>query len=191
MPCTEAVFVVCDSSVLAISKTFVLFLSRNCWRDFSRFLNENDDSIQKFDQLFHLAERFTSYHSRARLHRLLAWSAGSQSAAGWRLSGRQHGDSNTALGISAGLSVTTASNVICIGTEGANVNNSCFIGNIYSNVQPIVGMGPDSVTITSTGRLGRGNVSSRRYKHDIEPIAEASELLYALKPVSFRFNKEV
>jgi endosialidase-like protein len=100
------------------------------------------------------------------------------------------GDSNTALGVSAGLSVTTASNVICIGTEGANVNNSCFIGNIYSNVQPIVGMDPDSVTITSTGRLGRGNVSSRRYKHDIKPIAEASEVLYALKPVSFRFNKE-
>jgi len=51
-------------------------------------------------------------------------------------------------------------------------------------------MDPDSVTITSTGRLGRGNVSSRRYKHDIKPIAEASEVLYALKPVSFRFNKE-
>ena len=51
-------------------------------------------------------------------------------------------------------------------------------------------MDPDSVTITSTGRLGRGNVSSRRYKHDIKPIAEASEELYALKPVSFRFNKE-
>jgi hypothetical protein len=51
-------------------------------------------------------------------------------------------------------------------------------------------MDPDSVTITSTGRLGRGNVSSRRYKHDIKPIAEASEVLYALKPVSFRFNQE-
>jgi cytochrome c biogenesis protein ResB len=46
------------------------------------------------------------------------------------------------------------------------------------------------VTITSTGRLGRGNASSRRYKHDIKPIAEASEVLYALKPVSFRFNRE-
>jgi hypothetical protein len=138
---TEAVFFVCDLASWQSQKTFVPFLSRNCGRDFSRFLNENDNS-------------------------------------------------NTALGISAGLSATTASNVICIGIEGANVNNNCFIGNIYSNVQPIVGMDPDSVTITSTGRLGRGNVSSRRYKHDIKPIAEASEVLYALKPVSFRFNKE-
>jgi hypothetical protein len=70
------------------------------------------------------------------------------------------------------------------------VDNSCFIGRIYSNVQPIVGTDPDSVTITSTGRLGRGNVSSRRYKHHIQPMDRASEALYALSPVSFRYNKE-
>src|SRR6266567_8225049 len=91
------------------------------------------------------------------------------------------GDNNTALGQNAGGGVTTASNVISIGTPGADVDNSCFIGNIYVNVQPIVGTDPDSVTIASTGRLGRGNVSSRRYKHDIEPMDKASEVLYALK----------
>jgi hypothetical protein len=100
------------------------------------------------------------------------------------------GSGNIALGHNAGGSVTTASNVICIGTSGANVDNSCFIGQIYFNVQPIVGTDPDSVTITSTGRLGRGNVSSRRYKHDIQPMEKASEALYSLKPVSFRYNKE-
>jgi hypothetical protein len=102
------------------------------------------------------------------------------------------GSRNTAVGIGAGSSVTTANNVICIGfnVAGTNVDNSCFIGNIYSNVQPIVGTDPDSVTITSTGRLGRGNVSSRRYKHDIQPMDKGSEALYELKPVSFRYNKE-
>ena len=70
------------------------------------------------------------------------------------------------------------------------MNFGCFIGNIYSNVQPIVGTDPDSVTITSSGRLGRGNVSSRRYKHDIEPMDKVSEGLYALKPVRFRYNKD-
>jgi hypothetical protein len=100
------------------------------------------------------------------------------------------GFGNTALGSGAGVGVTNANNVIVIGEPGANVNNSCFIGNIYSNVQPIVGTDPDSVTITSTGRLGRGNVSSRRYKHDIKSMENASEVLYALKPVSFRYNKE-
>ena len=71
--------------------------------------------------------------------------------------------------------VTTANNVICIGASGANVDNSCFIGNIYSNVQPIVGTDPDSVTITSAGRLGRGNVSSRRFKHDIKPMEKPAK----------------
>ena len=102
------------------------------------------------------------------------------------------GDGNTALGFNAGSSVTIANNVICIGNGilGANVSDSCFIGNIYTNAQPIVGTDPDSVTITSGGRLGRGNVSSRRYKHDIKPMEKASEVLYALKPVSFRYHKE-
>jgi hypothetical protein len=100
------------------------------------------------------------------------------------------GFGNTALGSGAGGVVTNANNVIVIGEPGVNVNNSCFIGNIYSNAQPIVGTDPDSVTITSTGRLGRGNVSSRRYKHDIELMDKASEALYALKPVIFRYNKE-
>ena len=77
-----------------------------------------------------------------------------------------------------------------LATSGANVDNSCFIGRIYFNVQPIVGTDPDSVTITSSGRLGRGNVSSRRYKHDIKPMDKTSEALYALNPVSFRYNKE-
>jgi len=33
------------------------------------------------------------------------------------------------------------------------------------------------------------NVSSRRYKHDIQSIYKASEATYALKPVSFRYEQ--
>jgi len=100
------------------------------------------------------------------------------------------GSNNIALGFGAGSNVTTANHVIAIGALGANVSDSCFIDNIYSNVQPVVGIDPDYVTITSTGRLGRGNVSSRRYKHDIKPMAKTSEALFGLKPSSFRYNKE-
>jgi hypothetical protein len=97
---------------------------------------------------------------------------------------------NTAFGYSAGSNVTTANNVVAIGSFGQDVDNSCFIGNIYSNIQPTVGTDPDLVTISSSGRLGRANVSSRRYKHDIQPIHKASEAIYALKPVSFRYHKQ-
>ena len=100
------------------------------------------------------------------------------------------GSGNVALGLSAGSGVTNANNVIAIGTSGADVSNSCFIGQIYTNIQPQVGTDPDLVTINSSGRLGRANVSSRRYKHDIQSMDKASEALYALKPVKFRYNKE-
>ena len=99
------------------------------------------------------------------------------------------GGSNIALGFGAGGAVSTAGEVIAIGTGGQNVSNSCFIGQIYTNIQPQVGTDPDLVTINSNGRLGRANVSSRRYKHDIQPMHAASEAIYALKPVSFRYHK--
>jgi hypothetical protein len=114
----------------------------------------------------------------------------SNTAVGNNALGASTGSGNIALGASAGNGVSTASNVTCIGASGSNIDNSCYIGRIYFNVQPIVGTDPDSVTITSAGRLGRGNVSSRRYKHDIQPMDQASEALYALKPVKFRYNKE-
>ena len=100
------------------------------------------------------------------------------------------GSSNIGLGVLAGSAVTDATSVIAIGADGENVSNSCYIGQIYSNIQPQVGVDPDLVTISSSGRLGRANVSSRRYKHDIEPMDTASEAIYALKPVSFRYNKQ-
>jgi hypothetical protein len=100
------------------------------------------------------------------------------------------GSGNIGLGFLAGSGVTDANSVIAIGADGENVSNSCYIGQIYSNIQPQIGIDPDLVTISSSGRLGRANVSSRRYKHDIQPMDTASEVLYALKPVSFRYNKQ-
>jgi hypothetical protein len=100
------------------------------------------------------------------------------------------GNSNIALGVLAGGAVTNANNVIAIGISGENVGNSCYIGQIYSNVQPQVGTDPDLVTINSDGRLGRANVSSRRYKHDIQPMHTASEAIYALNPVTFRYHEQ-
>jgi trimeric autotransporter adhesin len=100
------------------------------------------------------------------------------------------GNGNIALGTFAGSAVTIADSVIAIGAAGEDVDNSCYIGQIYSNIQPQVGTDPDLVTINSNGRLGRANVSSRRYKHDIQPMHKASEAIYELKPVSFRYHKE-
>lgn len=98
------------------------------------------------------------------------------------------GNGNTALGINAGSSVTTASNVICIGADvaGANVDDTCFIGNIY---QKQVGADSLPVRVDSFGKLGT-EVSSKRFKRDIKPMDHSSEAILALKPVTFHYNSD-
>jgi hypothetical protein len=101
------------------------------------------------------------------------------------------GSFNTAIGDSVGAAITGNGNV-CIG-EGvfgeAGVNNSTYVRNVNTTVQ--AGGGFDTVTVRlADGRLGHA-VSSRRYKEDIKPIDKASEALFALKPVMFRYKKQV
>jgi hypothetical protein len=96
------------------------------------------------------------------------------------------GSNNVAVGLLAGNNVTTASNVICIGTAvGANASNSCFIGSIWN--QP---GGSQAVYVNSDGKLG-AQVSSRRFKDDIKPMEQTSEVIYGLKPVSFRYKPQI
>jgi hypothetical protein len=104
------------------------------------------------------------------------------------LGGNTSGGNNVALGFGAGSGVTTATNVICIGTNvaGNDVNDSCYIGNIFGDTSS----GGTAVFVNSNGRLGT-TTSSRRFKEDIKPMAQASEALLALKPVTFRYKKEI
>jgi hypothetical protein len=90
------------------------------------------------------------------------------------------------LGYQAGNGVTTASNVISIGSGGQNIDNSCFVGNIAG--VPLVGGAP--VVVAQNGQLGTA-ASSRRFKTAIEPMDKASEALFSLNPVAFRYKKEI
>ena len=103
------------------------------------------------------------------------------------LFGNVTGFRNTAIGGGAGSNVTTASNVICIGwgQGGGNIDNSCFVGNIVG--VPIVG---NPVVVAPSGQLGEAT-SSRRFKTAIEPMDKASEALFSLKLVTFRYKKDI
>src|SRR6266536_788664 len=109
------------------------------------------------------------------------------------------GSFNTALGAGAGLGVTTADHVICVGSGGANVSNSCFIGTpgVQGNVYvagiygaPISGGTATAVYIDSDGKLGTV-LSSARFKQDIHGMDKASEAVLALRPVIFCYKKEL
>jgi hypothetical protein len=97
------------------------------------------------------------------------------------------GSGNIALGQNAGGSVTTASNVTCIGTSGANVDNTTWINHVYG-VTTQSGM-TAPVIVSNTGQLGTVS-SSRRFKHDIRPMENASEAILGLKPVTFHYKSD-
>ena len=98
------------------------------------------------------------------------------------------GSSNVALGFQAGFNITGNGNV-CVGENIVGVageSNVTRIGNIGSTAQA----NGVFVTVGAGGKLGF-QVSSRRYKDDIKPMDRASEALFALKPVSFRYKQEI
>jgi hypothetical protein len=102
------------------------------------------------------------------------------------------GDDNTAVGAGAGLGLVTGNGNVYIGANVLGedgVSDSTYIRNVNTTVQS--GMGFDTVTVRlADGKLGHA-VSSRRYKQDIQPMNKGSEALFALKPVMFRYKKQV
>jgi trimeric autotransporter adhesin len=97
------------------------------------------------------------------------------------------GQFNTIIGDIAGLFVTTASNTICIGGSGINVSNTCQIGHIRGVTT--VNNNAIPVLIDSAGQLGTLS-SSARFKKDIKPMDTASEVVLALKPVTFHYKSD-
>ncbi len=98
------------------------------------------------------------------------------------------GQLNVALGVDAGSAVTTANNVICIGSPGANESNTCFIGNIYGTNE---GGAISAVYINSVGQLGtQAPPSARRFKREIKSMERASEAILGLNPVTFHYKSD-
>jgi Chaperone of endosialidase len=96
------------------------------------------------------------------------------------------GSENIGVGNAAGILVTAAENVICIGALGADQSNSCYIGNIFGKE---VALDAVPVLVDSLGKLGV-QISSRKFKKDIQPMDKASEAILALKPVTFHYKSE-
>ena len=102
------------------------------------------------------------------------------------------GESNIAVGAAAGQDQDIGSGNVYIGAGVVGIageNNHTYIGNV--NLTTVSGGNADTVTVDlTTGLLGHAS-SSRRYKEEIQPMDNASEALYRLKPVTYRFKKEI
>ena len=108
------------------------------------------------------------------------------------------GSNNIAVGSQAGSNLTTGSNNIDIGPTGnAGEANTIRIGRPGTQTRTFItairgvtvpsGVG---VIVGSNNQLGTV-VSSARFKEAIKPMDKASEAILALKPVTFRYKKEL
>jgi hypothetical protein len=111
--------------------------------------------------------------------------------------GNNNGSSNIGIGESAGINLTSGKNNIDIGNAGMagesakirignKANKSTFIAGI-SGVTVAGGVG---VVVNNSGQLGVAT-SSARYKEAIKPMNKASETILELKPVTFRYKKDL
>ena len=102
------------------------------------------------------------------------------------------GNDNVVLGHNAGIGLVHGSRNIAIGAEEsgpfADFDDTCFIGSIFGQIVSDPGS-QTAVFVDQFNVVGVFN-SSRKYKHDIQPMDKASETLYRLKPVTFRFNSD-
>jgi hypothetical protein len=109
-----------------------------------------------------------------------------------------NGSDNIALGYMAGYNVTAGNDnidigntavagddsMIRIGTQGTHL--STYIAGIYGATLS----DGSAVYVSSSGQLGT-STSSRRFKQDIQPMGDASDVLLALRPVTFRYKPDI
>ena len=108
------------------------------------------------------------------------------------------GNNNVAIGAQAGQKVTNGANNIEIGNQGNSKDNSIIrLGTVGTQRKTFVaGISGTTVSngvavmVNSKGQLGV-TTSSARYKEAIEPMKEASAAILSLKPVTFRYKKEL
>jgi trimeric autotransporter adhesin len=122
------------------------------------------------------------------------------------------GSLNIAVGFAAGQNLTTGSNNIDVANGGvAGESDTIRIGNVVAftdldgvlhpahtqtfiaGISGVNQGGPAAAVFinTSTGQLGTAAPSSsRRFKNDIKPMAQTSEAILGLKPVTFQYKSD-
>jgi trimeric autotransporter adhesin len=130
-----------------------------------------------------------------------AGSANNTAVGPYALNAITTGTDNTALGYGAGQSLATGSynieigdgvagnagddRTIHLGSQG--VQSQTFVAGIYGTTIPSPGV---PVYVNNAGQLGTAT-SSRRFKHDIQKMGTASDVILALQPVTFKYKPEL
>lgn len=108
------------------------------------------------------------------------------------------GSGNIGIGGSGGANLTTGSNNIDIGNGGvAGESNTIRVGTqgsqtatYVAGIRGVAVGGAQPVAVSANGQLGV-RASSARFKEAIKPMDKASEAILSLKPVTFRYKKQL
>ena len=115
-------------------------------------------------------------------------SGGFNTAVGSTALTHSNGIDNTAIGVSAGSSLISGDGNVYIGSSVVGedgVSNTTYIRNVYDSITTA-----RQVYVDANNKIGT-LASTRRVKDDIESMARASETILALRPVTFRYKKEI
>src|SRR6266403_232777 len=153
-------------------------------------LNSNTASNNTATGFGTLSTNTTGYNNTANgASALYSNTTGSANMAeGFRALYHNTGSNNIGLGFNAGSSLTTGGGNVCIGAGVLGVaaeSNTTRIKPVYTSIAS-----GRAVYVNSDNKIGT-LVSSRRFKDEIKPMDKASETILALKPVTFRYKKEI
>jgi len=172
--------------------------SNNTANGFSALLNNTTGSNNTADGVQALRNNNTGINNTASgMNALISNTTGNFNTANGAhsLLNNTTGSSNIALGFNAGDHLTIGNNNIDIGSFGAaGESNTIRIGSaqVRTFIKGISGavVSGAAVVVNAGGQLGV-SASSARFKDQIEPMDKASESILALKPVSFRYKREI
>jgi Chaperone of endosialidase len=128
---------------------------------------------------------------------LYANTAGNENTAiGYSALSRNGGSNNIGIGVEAGYFAATGSNNIEIGNAGLAADTGVIrIGTQgtqrFTQIAGISGVhvtGGAQVLVNARGQLGVAS-SSIRYKENVNPMGDASDKLFALRPVTFQYKE--
>jgi hypothetical protein len=110
------------------------------------------------------------------------------------------GSGNIGLGSNAGVALATGSDNVFIGSDagGADESGTIRIGTktrhtraLMQGISGVAVAGADPVYVQADGQLGTVVPSSRRFKEAIQAIGDSGTFLQNLRPVSFRYRREL
>ena len=168
--------------------------------DFALYSNTSGDD-NTADGHFALFHNFTGPRNTATGHGALYGNTTGEANTASGFNALLHntaGSGNIALGASAGTNLRTGNKNIDIGNAGVtDESNTIRIGNVANQSATFIAgisgatvAGGVGVIIDTNGHLGTV-VSSERFKDAIKPMDKASEVILALKPVTFHYKKEL